>query len=255
MSSRADLLCTSQVTSPPPRPDRQLDARLGCGHGSMQTRSTSRRCVRSTPTAGSTSRDLTPDPFSMFQRWLGEALDAGVHEPNAMVLSTAGADGRPSSRMVLLKGLDERGFVLFTNQTSRKGRRARRQPAVRAALPVAPARATGADRGHARRCSSARRSRPTTASRPGARSSAPGPAGSRSRSRPAKSWRRRTTTWPRGSRGGRAGARPLGRLPDRAGDGRVLAGPAGADARPAGLRARRGRLADPAAGSVEKGCE
>jgi pyridoxamine 5'-phosphate oxidase len=65
--------------------------------------------------------DLAADPFLMFQRWLGEAVAAGLHEPNAMVLSTAGADGRPSSRMVLLKGLDERGFVLFTNQGSRKG--------------------------------------------------------------------------------------------------------------------------------------
>lgn len=64
--------------------------------------------------------DLAVDPFAMFERWLREALDAGLHEPNAMVLSTAGVDGRPSSRMVLLKGMDERGFVLFTNQTSRK---------------------------------------------------------------------------------------------------------------------------------------
>lgn len=65
--------------------------------------------------------DLEADPYLMFQRWLGEARDAGVHEPNAMVLSTVGVDGRPSSRMVLLKGMDERGFVLFTNQDSRKG--------------------------------------------------------------------------------------------------------------------------------------
>lgn len=65
--------------------------------------------------------DLAADPYLMFQRWLGEALAAGLHEPNAMVLSTTGADGRPSSRMVLLKGMDERGFVLFTNQGSRKG--------------------------------------------------------------------------------------------------------------------------------------
>lgn len=64
--------------------------------------------------------DLAADPHLMFHRWLREALDAGLHEPNAMVLSTAGDDGRPSSRMVLLKGLDERGFVLFTNHTSRK---------------------------------------------------------------------------------------------------------------------------------------
>ncbi len=66
--------------------------------------------------------DLDADPRLMFQRWLREALDAGVHEPNAMVLSTAGADGRPSSRVVLLKGLDEQGFVLFTNHASRKAR-------------------------------------------------------------------------------------------------------------------------------------
>jgi pyridoxamine 5'-phosphate oxidase len=65
--------------------------------------------------------DLAADPYLMFQRWLGEALAAGLHEPNAMVLSTTGADGRPSSRMVLLKGMDERGFVLFTNHGSRKG--------------------------------------------------------------------------------------------------------------------------------------
>ncbi|UUZ60632.1 pyridoxamine 5'-phosphate oxidase [Nocardioides sp. B-3] len=64
--------------------------------------------------------DPADDPFSMFRRWLGEAMDAGLHEPNAMVLSTVGDDARPSSRMVLLKGLDERGFVLFTNHTSRK---------------------------------------------------------------------------------------------------------------------------------------
>ena len=66
--------------------------------------------------------DLAADPYLMFQRWLGEALAAGMHEPNAMVLSTTGADGRPSSRMVLLKGLDEHGFVLYTNHGSRKGR-------------------------------------------------------------------------------------------------------------------------------------
>jgi len=66
--------------------------------------------------------DLESDPVVMFRRWLREALAAGLHEPNAMVISTVDLDGRPSSRMVLLKGLDERGFVLFTNQTSRKAR-------------------------------------------------------------------------------------------------------------------------------------
>ncbi|MCY7401185.1 MAG: pyridoxamine 5'-phosphate oxidase [Nocardioides sp.] len=65
--------------------------------------------------------DLAEDPITMFRRWLDEAVAAQVHEPNAMVLSTVGADGRPSSRTVLLKGVSEAGFVLFTNQSSRKG--------------------------------------------------------------------------------------------------------------------------------------
>lgn len=71
--------------------------------------------------AGLLESDLAPDPVTMFRTWLADALAAGLHEPNAMVVSTAGADGAPSSRMVLLKGLDERGFVFYTNTTSRKG--------------------------------------------------------------------------------------------------------------------------------------
>ncbi|WP_457205546.1 pyridoxamine 5'-phosphate oxidase [Nocardioides sp. P5_C9_2] len=65
--------------------------------------------------------DLEPDPVGMFSRWLQEAVAAGLHEPNAMVVATATPDGAPSSRMVLLKGLDADGFVFFTNQASRKG--------------------------------------------------------------------------------------------------------------------------------------
>lgn len=65
--------------------------------------------------------DLAPDPIAMFGRWLDDAVAAQLHEPNAMVLSTVGVDGRPSGRMVLLKGLDEAGFVFFTNHASRKG--------------------------------------------------------------------------------------------------------------------------------------
>jgi pyridoxamine 5'-phosphate oxidase len=56
------------------------------------------------------------------QRWLGDAIEAGVLEPNAMVLASATSEGRPSARTVLLKGLDERGLVFFTNYESRKGR-------------------------------------------------------------------------------------------------------------------------------------
>jgi pyridoxamine 5'-phosphate oxidase len=60
------------------------------------------------------------DPIAQFGLWLAQATEAGLPEPNAMVLATADADGKPSARTVLLKGLDERGFVFFTNQQSRK---------------------------------------------------------------------------------------------------------------------------------------
>lgn len=62
------------------------------------------------------------DPLRQFQRWLQEALRAQLPEPNAMTLATVGADGRPSTRVVLIKGCDERGLVWYTNYESRKGR-------------------------------------------------------------------------------------------------------------------------------------
>jgi len=62
-----------------------------------------------------------PDPFVQFAGWMQQAIDAGIDEPNAMALATSDANGQPSVRMVLLKGLDEQGFVFFTNYTSRKG--------------------------------------------------------------------------------------------------------------------------------------
>jgi pyridoxamine 5'-phosphate oxidase len=62
------------------------------------------------------------DPIAQFARWFDEALKSELPEPTAMALATVGADGRPSSRMVLLKGFDARGFVFFTNYESRKGR-------------------------------------------------------------------------------------------------------------------------------------
>jgi pyridoxamine 5'-phosphate oxidase len=71
--------------------------------------------------AGLDEADLDPDPVTMFERWLGDAVDAGLHEPNAMVVSTVGPDLAPSSRMVLLKGLSADGFVFYTNTGSRKG--------------------------------------------------------------------------------------------------------------------------------------
>jgi len=66
------------------------------------------------------SRDLAGDWLAQFQAWFEAAAEAGLPEPNAMILGTADADGRPSARTVLLKGLDEEGFVFYTNYTSRK---------------------------------------------------------------------------------------------------------------------------------------
>jgi pyridoxamine 5'-phosphate oxidase len=63
-----------------------------------------------------------PDPRLQFERWLQEAIQAELPEPNAMTLATVGDDGRPSTRVVLIKGCDERGVVWYTNYESRKGR-------------------------------------------------------------------------------------------------------------------------------------
>ncbi|WP_443059965.1 pyridoxamine 5'-phosphate oxidase [Streptomyces sp. NBC_00467] len=78
-----------------------------------------REHYRSTPLL---ETDLAPTPMEQFARWFAQAASAGLHEPNAMVVSTATPDGRPSSRTVLLKQYDWRGFVFYTNYDSRKGR-------------------------------------------------------------------------------------------------------------------------------------
>lgn len=62
------------------------------------------------------------DPLDQFRLWLQQALDGQLPEPNAMTLATVGADGRPSTRVVLIKGFDARGIVWYTNYESRKGR-------------------------------------------------------------------------------------------------------------------------------------
>jgi pyridoxamine 5'-phosphate oxidase len=76
--------------------------------------------------------DLHPEPISQFERWFAEARESGAFEPEAMALATASPDGAPSARMVLNKGLDERGFVFYTNYGSRKGDELQANP--RAAL-------------------------------------------------------------------------------------------------------------------------
>jgi pyridoxamine 5'-phosphate oxidase len=79
--------------------------------------------------------DVDADPFTQFDRWFDDAVEAGLTEPNAMVLATAGPDGTPSARTVLLKGADRRGFVLYTNHGSRKGREMLANPRASLVFP------------------------------------------------------------------------------------------------------------------------
>ena len=67
-------------------------------------------------------------PLSQFGRWMQQAIDARIDEPNAMTVATVGPEGRPSTRVVLIKGFDERGLVWFTNYQSRKGRELEAHP-------------------------------------------------------------------------------------------------------------------------------
>ncbi|MFO1197914.1 MAG: pyridoxamine 5'-phosphate oxidase [Burkholderiaceae bacterium] len=67
-------------------------------------------------------------PLEQFRQWFQHALDAGVPEPNAMTVATVGADGRPSTRVVLIKDFDARGLVFYTNYRSRKGRELEAHP-------------------------------------------------------------------------------------------------------------------------------
>jgi len=79
--------------------------------------------------------DLAPTWLEQFERWLADALAAGTPEPHAMVLSTAGGDGAPGARTVLLRGLDERGLRLNTNYRSRKGRELTANPRATLLFP------------------------------------------------------------------------------------------------------------------------
>jgi pyridoxamine 5'-phosphate oxidase len=72
--------------------------------------------------AGLVETDVAKDPFRQFEKWFQEAQAAKIAEPNAMTLATSTREGRPSARVVLLKALDGRGFVFFSNYESRKGR-------------------------------------------------------------------------------------------------------------------------------------
>jgi len=93
---------------------------------------------RSYESAGLDLPDLAPDWVAQIDRWMDDAVAADLVEPNWMVLATAGADGRPSARCVLLKGYDDRGLVLFTNYDSRKGREVTANPYASLVIPWVP---------------------------------------------------------------------------------------------------------------------
>jgi pyridoxamine 5'-phosphate oxidase len=82
--------------------------------------------------------DLDPDPFVQFADWYQGVLDAGLPEPSAMVLSTAGADGRPVGRHVLLRGHGPEGFTFFTSYDSRKGLQLAENPHASLTFPWYP---------------------------------------------------------------------------------------------------------------------
>ncbi|MVN91014.1 pyridoxamine 5'-phosphate oxidase [Mucilaginibacter aquatilis] len=72
--------------------------------------------------------DTHANPVKQFETWFNEAVKAEIHEPNAMTLATSTHDGRPSARVVLLKGFDEKGFIFYTNYLSRKGKEIAKNP-------------------------------------------------------------------------------------------------------------------------------
>lgn len=88
--------------------------------------------------AGLDETDLPADPLVLFREWLRCAVDAALAEANAMVVSTAGAQGTPSSRMVLCKSADARGFTFFTNYDSRKAQELDANPRASLLFPWHP---------------------------------------------------------------------------------------------------------------------
>jgi pyridoxamine 5'-phosphate oxidase len=88
--------------------------------------------------AGLDEADVPDDPLALFQEWLQCAADAKLAEVNAMVVSTVGEGGAPSSRMVLCKAADARGFVFYTNYGSRKARELEAHPRVALLFPWHP---------------------------------------------------------------------------------------------------------------------
>ena len=74
------------------------------------------------------AKSVSKDPFKQFDKWFQEVMNSGFLEPNAMTIATADKNGKPSARVVLLKGVDERGFIFYTNYKSKKGKELEENP-------------------------------------------------------------------------------------------------------------------------------
>ncbi len=79
--------------------------------------------------------DLAASPFEQFQRWMEQTIKSGLPDPNAMTVATVDANGQPSQRIVLLKHMDERGFVFYTNLNSRKAQELKQNPKISLHFP------------------------------------------------------------------------------------------------------------------------
>lgn len=75
-----------------------------------------------------TEKDASVDPIVQFRKWFEEAVNANIYEPNVMTLATADRNGKPSARIVLLKGMDEMGFCFYSNYLSKKGKEMKKNP-------------------------------------------------------------------------------------------------------------------------------
>ena len=95
---------------------------------------------------GLDEKEIDPDPIKQFQIWLNDAMEAKIPLAEAMTLATATPDGKPSARMVLLKQVDQNGFVFFTNYRSAKARQLDANPYACFGFLLEPTRATGARR-------------------------------------------------------------------------------------------------------------
>ena len=200
---------------------------------------------------GLSEADVDADPIRQFQAWFDQALAAGLAEPNAMTLATATPDGRPSARMLLIKGVDERGFVFYTNYESRKGQELAGNPYAALVFYWAELERQVRIEGAVEQVSPAEsdayfHSRPL-GSQLGAAAS------HQSQVLASRAELEQRVAELAAAHADRRAAAPaaLGRLPRRAYGDRVLAGPAQPAARPPALPARRGRrMGDRAAVAV-----